>query len=100
LDDLKSALAANGPVVAGISVFESAMAPQVAKTGEIPLPSPRSQIIGGHAIVIVGYDDQQKRVKFVNSWGASWGQGGIGFLPYEYLEKYMSDAWTFKLATG
>ena len=99
LDALKSSLIQNGPVVAGITMYQSAMAPATSKTGVIPLPGPKDQIVGGHAIVIVGYDDKQKRVKFVNSWGSSWGEHGFGYLPYEYVEKYMSDAWTFKAAT-
>jgi hypothetical protein len=98
LDGLKLALAQNGPVVAGIAVFQSAMSADVAKTGAIPLPEVKAQIIGGHAIVIVGYDDKLQRVKFVNSWGSGWGQRGFGYLPYAYIERYMDDAWTFKYA--
>ncbi len=98
LDDVKRALAQNGPVVAGIAVFQSAMGAATTKTGVFPLPKDKEQIIGGHAIVIVGYDDQDRRVKFVNSWGAGWGDHGFGYVPYDYLAKYMSDAWTFRLA--
>jgi hypothetical protein len=98
LSGVKRALARNGPVVAGISVFQSMMGAAVAKNGRLPLPAPKEQIIGGHAIVIVGYDDQQKLVKFANSWGVNWGEHGFGYLSYDYLEKYMSDAWTFTLA--
>ncbi|MFI5340529.1 MAG: C1 family peptidase [Candidatus Methylomirabilales bacterium] len=99
LDAVKSALIQNGPVVAGITMYQSAMTPATSKTGVIPLPASKEQIVGGHAIVIVGYDDKQKRLKFVNSWGSSWGEHGFGYLPYEYAEKYMSEAWTFKAAT-
>jgi papain like protease len=98
LDDLKRALTQNGPIVAGITMYASAMSPKTAETGLIPLPTPKAQIIGGHAIVVVGFDDKQERIKFVNSWGPSWGDHGFGYLPYEYIRKYMSDAWTFKLA--
>jgi hypothetical protein len=96
LSGLKQALALNGPVVAGIKMFQSATSAEVAKSGAIPLPGAKASPIGGHAIVIVGYDDKQQRVKFVNSWGAGWGQGGFGYLPYKYIEHYMNDAWTFK----
>lgn len=96
LDALKRALIHNGPVVAGITVYQSALAAETAKTGVIPMPAPKEQVVGGHAVVIVGYDDDRKRVKFVNSWGSGWGEHGFGYLPYEYIEKYMDDAWTFK----
>jgi Papain family cysteine protease len=98
LNDVKWALIENGPVVAGISVFQEMMTASTSKTGVIPLPAKSATIMGGHAIVIVGYNDAEKRVKFANSWGRNWGDHGYGYLPYEYVEKYMSDAWTFKLA--
>jgi len=74
------------------------MTPKATKGGVVPMPSAKETPIGGHAVVVVGYDDAEKRAKFVNSWGTGWAQGGFGYLPYEYLEKYMTDAWTFKLA--
>lgn len=100
LDAIKKALVNNGPVVAGIEVYQSAMNPEATKTGVIPMPAPKEQIIGGHAIVIVGFDDKHKRIKFVNSWGSSWGDHGFGYLSYDYVEKHLSDAWTFKAATA
>lgn len=99
LDDLRHALKQNGPVVVGITLFEGAMTQEATKTGVIPLPTKKEQIVGGHAIVIVGYDDKKRQLKFVNSWGKSWGEQGFGYLPYEYIKKYMSDAWTFRLLT-
>lgn len=96
LDELKHALVQNGPVVAGISIFPAAMSPEVSKTGVIPLPSTSESMVGGHAVVIVGYDDHKSRLKFVNSWGASWGEKGFGYLPYEYFTKYQQETWTFQ----
>jgi hypothetical protein len=98
LADLKHALQQNGPTVVGISLFSSAMTAAVAKSGAIPMPGAKEQLVGGHAVVVVGYDDERQVVKFVNSWGNGWGQRGFGSLPYKYLDKYMSDAWTFQLA--
>ncbi len=98
LDAVKQALNADSPVVASITVYQEMMNPETAKTGEIPMPAPGSNVLGGHAVVIVGYDDQRKRVKFANSWGTGWGAHGFGYLPYEYIEKFMSEAWTFRLA--
>lgn len=98
LDGIKRALAENGPVVTGITVYQSAMSTEAAKTGVIPMPEKGAQMIGGHAIVIVGFDDHKKLFKFANSWGASWGRHGFGYLPYDYLKKDSHDAYTFKLA--
>src|SRR5215510_4511883 len=98
LNDVKHALNENGSVVAGISVFQEILSPATAKTGVVPLPVKASTIMGAHAIVLVGYDDATQRVKFVNSWGSKWGEQGFGYLPYEYIEKFMTDAWTFRFA--
>jgi C1A family cysteine protease len=97
ISDLKRALVQNGPAVAGIALYTSATSGDVSKTGVIPLPKEKEQMVGGHAIVIVGYDDQASRVKFVNSWGSNWGEEGFGYLPYAYIAKYMTDAWTFTI---
>ena len=38
-----------------------------------------------HSICLIGYDDVNKRFKFINSWGTSWGVGGYGFISYDLL---------------
>jgi C1A family cysteine protease len=49
----------------------------------------------------VGYDDKlrirsDKGALLVrNSWGADWGDGGYGWLPYEYVRQQLAvDFWT------
>ncbi|HVP39025.1 MAG TPA: C1 family peptidase [Candidatus Saccharimonadales bacterium] len=98
LDDLKFALKQHGPVVAGISIHQSAMTKAVSKTGVLPLPKPTERVVGGHAVVIVGYNDATRQLKFVNSWGRDWGEHGFGYLPYDYVDKSLFEAWTFTLA--
>ena len=44
-------------------------------------------MLGGHAILAVGYDDAKGRLIFRNSWGASWGRKGYGEMPYDYLTR-------------
>lgn len=99
LEDLKGALSENGPVVAEITLFEATTNEAVGRTGVIPLPTKKERIVGGTAIVIVGYDDASRRLKFVNSWGEEWGDQGFGYLPYDYVPKYLVNAWTFRLLT-
>ena len=52
---------------------------------------PVGDILGGHAIVLCGYN--KDRIIFRNSWGADWGTNGYGTLPIEYLSQYGSDFW-------
>ena len=58
------------------------------------MPKSNEELIGGHAICIMGYDDSLKIFKFKNSWGAKWADQGYGYLPYEYIKKYCRDAWS------
>ena len=38
--------------------------------------------MGGHSIVIVGFDDSTGRFMYRNSWGTAYGQNGYGFIAY------------------
>ena len=52
------------------------------------MPDTSSETLhGGHAILAVAYDDTSERVTFRNTWGAEWGDGGCGTLPYEYFDQ-------------
>jgi GNAT superfamily N-acetyltransferase len=61
--------------------------------GEIPLPKTKDEIIAGHGFSMVGYDDHKKRFTFANSWGVDWGDRGLGYLPYEYFDLFLTEAW-------
>jgi len=88
-------LASNFPIVFGISVYESFMN---APNGDAPMPQPNEKLLGGHALLCVGYDLGTRRFKFRNSWGTSWGNGGYGTIPMEYLESPLlgGDYWTLR----
>ena len=92
---LKAALAAGHPVVFGFTVYESFESAQVAQTGIVPLPAPGEQAIGGHAVVLVGYDEATQRFKVRNSWGTGWGQEGYFTMAYAYVTnpRLASDFW-------
>ena len=93
--DMLRCLASGFPFVSGISVYESFEAPTSAKTGVIPMPRPDEQLLGGHAILVVGYDQAKQHFICRNSWGTAWGLEGYFYMPYEYLasEKLSSDMW-------
>jgi C1A family cysteine protease len=84
------------PFVLGILVYSSFFYPAVAKTGRVPVPNVRNEsLLGGHAILVLGYDDRRKSFFCRNSWGTSWGLRGDFYLPYEYAtnRKLAFDAW-------
>ena len=93
LKELRVALV-KGPVVIGIGCYEEIF--DVGKDGVVRNPANPNYCYGGHAICVVGYDNKKKRFKFKNSWGKSWGQNGYGYLSYNYIRKYMWDAWACK----
>jgi C1A family cysteine protease len=99
LNQLKGCLASGYPVVCGFSVYESFESQQVAATGIAPMPGPGEKLLGGHAVMVVGYDDGQTRFILRNSWGTAWGMQGYFTLPYAYLteENLSSDFWTIEL---
>lgn len=92
--EMKRSLNINGPFLAGVEVFASWFNKKSESTGLIPMPKRNEELMGGHAICIVGYDDSKKVFKFKNSWSAEWADKGYGYLPYAYLENYCSDAWS------
>lgn len=99
LNQLKGCLASGYPFVFGFTVYESFESNTVAQTGHAPLPSPREAVIGGHAVMAVGYDDSHQWFIIRNSWGTGWGLKGYFTLPYSYLtDRHLSsDFWTIRL---
>jgi len=98
LNELKQCLALKFPFVFGFAVYESFETIQVARTGIMPMPKKSERMIGGHAVMAVGYDDNKKRVLVRNSWGKNWGQKGYFWMPYEYIESrnLALDFWTIR----
>jgi C1A family cysteine protease len=98
LNNIKSSLTLGYPVVFGFTVYSSFMDDSVAKTGIVPMPKSSDSIEGGHAVLMVGYDDSKNWFIIRNSWGDEWGDKGYFYLPYEYLPMF-SDLWTIRLVS-
>jgi len=98
LTDLQAVLASGYPIVFGISVYSSFEGDTVKDTGLVPMPDKKEDLLGGHAILLVGYDNDKKLFTFRNSWGTTWGKEGYGFLPYDYVldSNLAEDFWTVK----
>lgn len=98
LTELKTCLAAGYPIVFGATLYASFENPGPDANGMIPMPQPGEQVLGGHAQVIVGYDDAKKAFKVRNSWGTGWGVDGYEWMPYAYLTNLnlADDFWTLR----
>jgi GNAT superfamily N-acetyltransferase len=78
------------PVVS-FEIFETS---KDAERGRLPLPRPGERRRGTHSVPIDGgWDDDGESVRFLNSWGAAWGDRGTGWLTREYADNFMVDAW-------
>lgn len=112
IDEVRQALSMGLPVYIGIKVYENFEAEKVMQSGIIPMPA--GNILGGHALVIVGHHDNDEpsckaaqfvehvlikrsagNVKIRNSWGTGIGLQGTGYFraDFEVLEKLLMDMW-------
>jgi C1A family cysteine protease len=100
---MKACLADGYPFAFGFTVYSAFEGPEVAKTGILKMPNKKKEeVVGGHAVLAVGYDDKKKAILVRNSWGASWGLKGYFWMPYAYISdpKLASDFWTIRGVTG
>lgn len=119
ISNIKAALVQKYPVMFGINCY--AEIENVGTDGNVPMPTAGEQPKGGHALCIIGYDDNHQNldgskgaVLFKNSWGACWGcqkdgtpstpcddatdggNGGYGWLSYPYFldtDDDVGDCW-------
>ena len=96
LQEMLICLSQGYPFVFGFTVYESFETPVVARTGVANMPKKRERVLGGHAVMAVGYNQKDKRFLVRNSWGEKWGKGGYFTLPFEYLETLAADFWTIR----
>lgn len=96
INDIMACLADGFPVVFGISIYESFESDTVSKTGIVPMPGWFERRLGGHALMIVGYDMDKKWFIVRNSWSRSWGDGGYCYIPMKYVEKQGNDFWVIR----
>lgn len=119
VESIKACLRRRLPVAVGVAVFRDAWNNDFSIwRGEIQLPLVRVEddgertlldvCEGGHAITIMGYeDDENERTTrpgggafiFKNSWGTDWAMNnshgrGYGLIPYSYIEEYCIEACT------
>ena len=92
---MKTVINSGKPVVIGFAVYDSFESDVVTATGIVPMPDINTEtLLGGHAVVVVGFDDSKSAFLCANSWGTSWGcrqpsgtttTRGFFYLPYAYI---------------
>lgn len=92
---VKKALAENRPVVIGMQCCtESFLEAKGIDYWQRP-PGEEPPLNGGHALTVIGYDDQKNggAIELMNSWGTAWGEDGFIWISYQDFEKYCFEAY-------
>ena len=110
VDSLREVLAAGAPVAFGVPVYRYWVSQLVRTTGDIRMPLPVDELLGGHAMCMVGYQDDADvpgggYFLVRNSWGAVWAtesavEPGYCRLPYEYMRTSGRSAGTASVAAA
>lgn len=95
-ESLKACLAEGYGFVFGFAVYDSFIKSDVKTTGKVPLPQLNERIIGGHAVMCVGYRNDEFIIR--NSWGESWGDSGHCYMPTSFISNpgISMDFWTLR----
>jgi len=92
---IKQALYQGYPVLFTADIYASFESSAVGSSGNVPMPQSGEKKVGGHALIIVGFDDDNQVFTVRNSWGAKWGDQGYCYFPYQYVtdSTYTSQFW-------
>lgn len=93
VNSMKSALSNGLPILIGMPLsrdFYSIRGPL--KDHDYKGYDPKTSV-GGHAMCVVGYDDDLNGFIVENSWGKNWGDNGFCLISYDVAEKDMRDVW-------
>ena len=93
---VKAALANKKPVIGGITVFQQLMD---LKGEDSVYNTASGENLGGHAVTLVGYDDNRYggAFKVINSWSRNWGDNGFFWMPYDFAARgILSEAYVLE----
>ena len=97
VDAMLDALNAGYPIVASMDVYESFDDLETSSDYILKMPQGYDQLIGGHALTLVGYDLQKKLMLARNSFGSDWCMDGYFWIPFAYIKNYFMDNWIFDI---
>ena len=89
---IQYAISHNLPVAFGCIVYENFKD----LDENFVVPYPAGNALGGHAQLLIGYDNDTKLFKVQNSWGLEWGTKGCHYMHYSHIlnSEWCFDYWT------
>ena len=94
MNGVRQHLAAGSPVVIGMMVGGSFMHQMVGKNHWQPTQKDYQQHgFSGHAMCVIGYDDNNQAVQIMNSWGPEWGDRGTAWVSYRDFQNFTKEAY-------
>lgn len=93
VEEIVDAINNDYPVVVSMWVYDSFYINEIS----VNLPGDYEELLGGHAVTLVGYDLESNTFMARNSFGRNWGIEGYFMIPFEYAGKEFMDAWTFEI---
>jgi C1A family cysteine protease len=97
LKNILDAVNSGYPVVASMQVYSNFDDVETTPDFILPYPTKNHDVVGGHAVVIVGYNLLKKLILCRNSFGNQWGLGGHFWVPFDYVASDFSDNWIFDI---
>jgi Papain family cysteine protease/Domain of unknown function (DUF4384) len=93
---IKQALSNRKPVVAAIKAYDSMKQTKKIWSGDL------THYTGGHAVCLVGYNDDLEggTVEMMNSWGTEWGDKGFTLIRYKDLDTILKYAFELTVDKG
>lgn len=98
-DDIRYAVSEGYGVIFGLMLYSTFN--DTPATGIVQMPDyVNDELNDGHAMTIVGYNDDNSIYIVRNSWGTSWGNNGYCFIPYDYVHDKGFSFWIIKQYYG
>lgn len=88
IDEIKAQLSSHQPIIIGMKVYNNFYS----YMGGV-YRSVSGNVLGGHAMIVIGYDDEKNSFLIQNSWGTDWGESGRIWMTYDLFSSIVREAY-------
>lgn len=100
LNSMKNCIANGFSFIIGLQIYSSFQSEETMRTGIVTMPdTTNEELLGGHALLCLGFDDSKQHFIIQNSWSDMVGDKGFFFVPYAYMtdQELAGDYWCFQM---